>query len=317
METKKRISVIGLGYGDYISNVIENNNKAELVAVVDINRMKLDRIQSKCKKFSSLSDYLKSDIEQDMVIISTPNTTHIDILDKISKSFSNLTILVEKPAFQTSKEYLTALEIIEKGKLDVYVHHSFKCHPFFQKIVEALKTIKSQDIYKIKFSTYQKVGLDINNKYSWYHNKEMGGGQVNMMGTHILDAVMYLMNSNDIEKKFLYSGIVNDKRVDKNGIKRLVNAEEWFDVSFLINKKILLEISNTTYSEVNDIEISIFTNKGIMNFYQRQDEQFSEGKYSLFSYSFEYLLNAYVQDYPIFKFSNIQRAYYIYKLLNN
>ena len=122
-----KVIIIGLGaWGTNFLRIIKNlPSKYKLVGLVD---PLLDSRNS--HNFLSLENFLKSNIDFDAAIITTPATTHFEITKKLLTLKKHC--LVEKPLTTSSKESFELYEIAKKNKVKLLVDHTFLYDPAFK-----------------------------------------------------------------------------------------------------------------------------------------------------------------------------------------
>lgn len=95
--TKIKFAVVGCGHiGKRHAEMIARNSNAELVALVDVKPNEdLNIDQYNLPFFSSLEDFLKSDVEADVVTIATPNGFHAPMAIQCLDAGNH--VVIEKP----------------------------------------------------------------------------------------------------------------------------------------------------------------------------------------------------------------------------
>ena len=107
--SKVKFAVLGCGrIGLKHIKFINDNKDAELVAVIDknINKIKINNNN----KFTNIDDFLKSELEVDIINVSTPNGQHAK--NALSILEANKNVLIEKPMALKKED---AVKIINKS----------------------------------------------------------------------------------------------------------------------------------------------------------------------------------------------------------
>ena len=95
MENKIRFAVCGCGHiGKRHADIIENNPEAELAAIIDIKPRNEIDLSTKAPYFSSLNEFLSSEIPVDIITIATPNGLHIQ---QAMAVLEHAHVVIEKP----------------------------------------------------------------------------------------------------------------------------------------------------------------------------------------------------------------------------
>ena len=94
---KIKFAVIGCGHiGKRHAEMIVRNNDAQLVALIDSNKNVLPSIEKyNVPFFTNLDEFLKNDIDTDVVNIATPNGLHAQ--RALQSLEANKHVVIEKP----------------------------------------------------------------------------------------------------------------------------------------------------------------------------------------------------------------------------
>jgi predicted dehydrogenase len=122
-----RVGVIGVGYlGQHHARIYSELDKAELVAVVDIDKKKADVLAAKyqCSAYYDYRDVLS---KVDALSIVTPTTYHYDIALDCLKAGKD--ILIEKPITGNIEEADELIRVSEKKNCIIQVGHLEQYNP--------------------------------------------------------------------------------------------------------------------------------------------------------------------------------------------
>jgi predicted dehydrogenase len=156
-----------IGHG-YWGKIIEKNLK---------NRPVIFDISKNSKE--SLDDLVK---ECSHVIISTPASTHFDIVDKALDN--NCKIFCEKPLTVTLEEAMHLYEKADSLQKSFYVDWIFLCNPVIRSIKELIRT---GDVGDLKYATMNRLNLgpartDVNARFD--------------LSSHDLSILVHFLGSN-------------------------------------------------------------------------------------------------------------------------
>jgi predicted dehydrogenase len=146
MSTNKkiRIGIIGLGrMGKNHLNILSFLNSVEVKFVSDLDNKKNNNKNFLFTKnpFSLLKDV-------DAVIISTPTSTHFDIIKKLGKKVKN--IFVEKPLAQNFSEVKKIINLVKKNKINLRVGFIERFNPAVESLLKIIK--KNKKIISFDFT---------------------------------------------------------------------------------------------------------------------------------------------------------------------
>ena len=120
-----KIGLIGLGHiSNYQINAINNTKGLKLTRLYDIDKSKAQLLSGQCKFSSSLEDFLGSN-DIDLVLISTPPTSHYQLAVKALEKGKN--VFVEKPICTELDQIQSLIKLSnsKKKSLSVALHSSF------------------------------------------------------------------------------------------------------------------------------------------------------------------------------------------------
>lgn len=189
---KVKFAVVGCGHiGKRHAEMIKRNEQAELVALCDVkDKSKLGLDEFDVPFFSSLEDFLSSDIDCDVVNIATPNGFHanqsMQVLDK------RLHVVVEKPMALSKKD---AEEVIFKA---LHVHkHLFavmqnRYSPPSAWLKETIDSKRLGEIYMVQINCYWNRDDRYYHSDTWHGDKELDGGTLFTQFSHFIDIMYWL-----------------------------------------------------------------------------------------------------------------------------
>jgi len=104
-----------------------------------------------------------------------------------------------------------------------------------------------------------------------------GGGQLQLMGTHLLDLLKFWLSDLNFSKINIAKSIAVPERIDEKGKLRKVTSEDGFVISGKINNS-LITISNTSYGHnFKGLNFQICGTKGALIYSQNQGLLYSKG----------------------------------------
>ncbi len=162
--TKRKNKVVGvgiIGVGYWGPNLLRNFlkiDKVKIIYVCDISNENLNKIHTDhplLKLTTNYSDIL-SDKDLDLVVISTPISTHFKIAREALLASKH--VLIEKPITRTSKEAKELIKIANKKGVKIFSGHTFVYSQAVQKIKEIISKKELGEIYYYD-STRINLGL--------------------------------------------------------------------------------------------------------------------------------------------------------------
>jgi predicted dehydrogenase len=218
---KIKFAVVGCGHiGKRHAEMILRNPDAELVALVDIKKQQELNIEYYNVPFyNSLSDLLNSNIDIDVVNISTPNGYHADMAIQVLNSGKN--VVIEKPiALKKADAELIINTSFKVNKL-VFAVMQNRYSPPSVWIKELIDTKVLGEIFMVQLNCYWNRDERYYKADSWHGKKNLDGGTLFTQYSHFIDILYWLFGDiKNIQSKikdfnhtdltdFEDSGIVN------------------------------------------------------------------------------------------------------------
>ena len=211
---KIRLGIIGLGrMGKNHLNILSFLNSVEVKFVSD-----LDNKKNNNKNFLFTKNPFSLLKKVDAVIISTPTSTHFDIIKKLGKKVKN--IFVEKPLAQNFSEVKKIINLVKKNKINLRVGFIERFNPAVESLLKIIK--KNKKIISFDFTRTNPLSSRIKD----------------------VDVVIDLM-VHDVDLAILFNG--NVKFVKSYGYKKLGKIFLYKDITdytsgfICVNKKFLKE----------------------------------------------------------------------------
>ena len=230
-EKKLHFGIIGFGFmgQTHAKMITEDLDYAEVVAVCDINQVQLENADISYKTYLTADDLLKEETI-DTVIIAVPNHLHLEMVKKAAAAGKD--IICEKPAAMNAEEFAEMQAVTEKAGVRFTIHHQRRWDKDYNIAKEVYQSGTLGKVYTIQNSLYGFNG----NMHDWHIYPEFGGGMLYDWGVHLLDQMLYMVDS---ELETVYATVKNviNKDVDdyfniqlqfKNGVTGQVELGTYF-----------------------------------------------------------------------------------------
>ena len=197
MKEKIKFIVVGVGrIGKRHATMIEENEDAQLVALIDTApKEELSLDQFSAPFFSSMDEFLQSDIDFDIASICTPNGLHaeqsLQVLDR------NKHVLCEKPMALTKNN---CEKVIFKS-LQMSKHVFCVMQNRYSPPSEWIKSIIDDgilgDIFMVQINCYWNRDARYYKNGGWKGSNDLDGGTLYTQFSHFIDIMYWLFG--DIE----------------------------------------------------------------------------------------------------------------------
>ncbi len=203
--TSKRIkfAVVGCGHiGKRHAEMISRNPEAELVALIDVKQKEFLNIDTfNVPLFNSLSDFLKSGIEVEVINIATPNGFHAAQALECLEAKKH--VVIEKPMALNKQD---AEKVIFKAlnvNKHVFAVMQNRYSPPSVWIKNLIETGILGDIFMVQLNCYWNRDDRYYKADSWHGKKDLDGGTLFTQFSHFIDIMYWLFGDvENIQAKF-------------------------------------------------------------------------------------------------------------------
>lgn len=216
--------------------------------------------------YTDNEDDVINDEEVDIIDICTPNNCHFETAKKAILAGKH--VYCEKPVGTEEYEAETLDTLAYDNK--VYAQVVFN-NRFLAPIMRAKELIEEGYLGRIlsfNFKYHHSSALDINKNAGWKQNKDIcGGGVLFDLGSHVIDLVLYLINSN-FKTIFGKEQIAFPKRKGIDGKEWQTNADEAFYILATLENGAhgTIEVSKIVTGSNDDLAFEIHGEDGSLKF---------------------------------------------------
>jgi UDP-N-acetyl-2-amino-2-deoxyglucuronate dehydrogenase len=192
IKNKVKFAVVGCGHiGIRHAEMIKQNPQAELVALIDIKEKdKLGIDSFNAPFFTSLTNFLNSGLEVDVINVATPNGFHASHALEILNAHKH--VVIEKPMTLNKAD---AEKVIFKA-LEVHKHvfavMQNRYSPPSIWIKELIESGKLGKIFMVQLNCYWNRDERYYNTNSWHGKKDLDGGTLFTQFSHFIDIMYWL-----------------------------------------------------------------------------------------------------------------------------
>ncbi|WP_150268377.1 Gfo/Idh/MocA family oxidoreductase [Paenibacillus tepidiphilus] len=188
--TKHSVVIVGYGgMGSYHTQLIKDCGRLEVTGVYDLlGERSAAAVEAGYTAYASYAGVL-ADPAVETVLIATPNDVHKDIA--IAAFRAGKHVICEKPVAMSADEFREMTAEAEKAGRVLMVHQNRRWDEDF-RIVKAMydkETIGS--LFRIESRVHGANGIP----GDWRHIKAQGGGMLLDWGVHLLDQLLFMIDS--------------------------------------------------------------------------------------------------------------------------
>jgi UDP-N-acetyl-2-amino-2-deoxyglucuronate dehydrogenase len=201
---KIKFAVIGAGHiGKRHATMILQNPDCELVAMVDINTNLKNEVENTFKVpfFASMDEFLKENLETDVINIATPNYLHAS--QSILALEKGCHIVVEKPmALHKADAEEVLFKALQVHKL-VFCVMQNRYSPPSDWLKQVVSSGKLGKIFMVQVNCYWNRDDRYYKKGGWKGIQEQDGGTLFTQFSHFIDIMFWLFGDiTNIQAKF-------------------------------------------------------------------------------------------------------------------
>ncbi|WP_238917175.1 Gfo/Idh/MocA family oxidoreductase [Clostridium sp. YIM B02555] len=227
---KVNFGIIGFGFMGHIhEKMFDSMEDIKVVAICDIDEEKMsDAITEGVIKTTSVDELLEIK-EINTVVISISNHVHKEAVIKAAKAGKN--IICEKPAAMSVAEYDEMIAVVKDAGVLFTVHQQRRFDEDFRTAKEVYDQKALGKVFTIQSMLYGING----NMHDWHVFKKYGGGMLYDWGVHLIDQMLYMVDS---PIKTIYADLRN-----------VINEEvdDYFKILFRFENGITGEVELGTY----------------------------------------------------------------------
>lgn len=190
---KLRAGVIGLGMGKAHIKGYQSHPAAEVVAVADPNKDRLQVVADECQvpqRYVSAQEMLEKE-RLDVVSIATPNKFHKPLA--LAAFRAGCHVLCEKPMAMSAAEGREMIAASKKAKKRLMINFSYRFTEQSWALKNQVESGILGDIYFARTIWHRRRGMP--GFGGWFGQKALaGGGPLIDLGVHRLDLALWLMN---------------------------------------------------------------------------------------------------------------------------
>lgn len=190
--TNRNYQLVIVGYGgmgSYHAKLLKENQNINVVGTYDIlEEKRAAALADGYKAYESLSAVL-ADAAADFVLIATPNDVHKEIA--IAALNAKKHVICEKPVTIYSEELIEILRAANMNDRKFIVHQNRRWDEDFLTIKKVYDEQMIGNVFHIESRVQGANGIP----GDWRHLKAYGGGMLLDWGVHLLDQLLFMVDS--------------------------------------------------------------------------------------------------------------------------
>jgi predicted dehydrogenase len=177
------------GMGSYHAKLLKENENINVIGTFDIlEERRTASLADGYQAYESLSDVL-SDDDVDFVLIATPNDVHKEVA--IAALQAKKHVICEKPVTIFSEELIEIMKTAKLNDRSFIVHQNRRWDEDFLTIKRIYDERMIGNVFHIESRVQGANGIP----GDWRHLKAPGGGMLLDWGVHLLDQLLFMVDS--------------------------------------------------------------------------------------------------------------------------
>ncbi len=187
------VAIAGLGFGESVHlKALAAQSDLEAVALWHPRRERLDQacLEHNLPGYHDWESLL-CDPRVQAVIIATPPEPRFALALQALKAGKHL--LLEKPVALKAESVAELQRIAIQNRLSVAVDYEYRAVPLFMQAARMLEAGAVGTPWLVKLDWLMSSRADASRPWSWYSQREAGGGVLGALGTHAFDMLAWLI----------------------------------------------------------------------------------------------------------------------------
>lgn len=236
--TNQTFNLVVIGYGGmgsyHAKHLLHNHPKIKVTGTFDIREERImASIEDGYKAYNSLEEVL-SDDSVEIVLIATPNDVHKEIA--IAALNAKKHVICEKPVTIFSDELIEIMSAVKDNDRNFIVHQNRRWDEDFLTIKKVYDENIVGDVFHIESRVQGANGIP----GDWRHLKVHGGGMLLDWGVHLLDQLLFMVDSK-IQSVYSNLSFVLGDEVD-DGFQSIITFENGITA--------LIEVGTTNFIQL-------------------------------------------------------------------
>lgn len=221
------VVIVGFGgMGSYHAGLIKETTTLKVAGTYDVlEARRTDAIQAGYRAYESYEEVL-ADPTVEIILIATPNDVHKEIAIRALQAGKH--VICEKPVALSTVEFQEMLTAADEANRVFMVHQNRRWDEDFLTI----KKLYDEEIIGSMFQIESRVHGANGIPGDWRHIKAQGGGMLLDWGVHLLDQLLFMIDSRITSVSSSLSFILGNDVDDgfeavlqfENGIKAIVEV---------------------------------------------------------------------------------------------
>lgn len=224
-----KIGIVGHGFmGHEHETMLTRMDGIRVIGITDRDPEQLNDVKEGIIRYDTVEEMLDNP-EINVILIAANNNQHLNLVTKAAKAGKD--IICEKPAAMSVAELDEMVRVVNENKVKFTIHHQRRFDPDFRTIKEIYDRRELGEVYTIKNQLYGFNG----NMHDWHVYTSEGGGMLFDWGVHLLDQVLWMVDSKVTSVYATVKNVIN------------FEVDDYFNIQLKFANGVMAEIELGTY----------------------------------------------------------------------
>jgi len=216
-----RFALVGCGRisGKHIEAIERHADRAQLVAVCDVDPVALDAAQARtgAQAFSNL-DALLAESDADAVILATPSGIHAEQGIRVAQSGRH--VITEKPMATRWNDAKSLVHACDNAGVRLFVVKQNRCNPTLRLVKRAIEKRRFGRIFLATLNVFWNRPQSYYDSAAWRGTWEFDGGAFMNQASHYVDLLDWLIGPVASVQAFTAT-LARDIQVEDTGVANI------------------------------------------------------------------------------------------------
>lgn len=227
MKNTVKIGFIGTGFARRVQ--IPSFLECEGAEIVSVASGQLENAEATAREFDipHFTDDWQDTVSRedvDLICVTTPPDTHFEMTLRALELGKH--VLCEKPMAINSSEAQTMLDAAQAENALALIDHELRFQKGRQKAFEILRTGEIGKIRHAKYNFRNSSRGDANLPWTWWSDKDAGGGALGAIGSHCIDSFRWVLGTEISQVFCQLQTHIKERKNEKTGDMTEVTSDD-------------------------------------------------------------------------------------------
>jgi predicted dehydrogenase len=242
MKNTVKIGFIGTGFARRVQ--IPSFLACEGAEIVSVASFRLENAEATAREFNipNFTDDWQDTVSRkdvDLICVTTPPDTHFEMTMRALELGKH--VLCEKPMAMNAAEAQAMLDAAQAENVLALIDHELRFQKGRQKAFEILRSGEIGKIRHAKYNFRNSSRGDENLPWTWWSDKNSGGGALGAIGSHCIDSFRWFLGAEISQIFCQLQTHIKERKDEKNGDMTEVTSDDEANLTLRFTESDLTE----------------------------------------------------------------------------